>query len=64
LRKTKSEESDFLTQYKGNLHMAELFAALDLTTVVAFVVATGLLIVGISLAEKGIGITKRNVKKA
>jgi hypothetical protein len=44
--------------------MAELFAALDLTTVVAFVVATGLLIVGISLAEKGIGITKRNVKKA
>ncbi len=44
--------------------MAELFAALDLTTVVAFVVATGVLIVGIKLAEKGIAITKRNISKA
>jgi hypothetical protein len=44
--------------------MAELFAAVDISTVLAFVVATGLIIVGISLAEKGVGISKRNVNKA
>lgn len=44
--------------------MADIFAAVDLATVAAFIVATGLLIIGIALAEKGIAIGKRNVKKA
>lgn len=44
--------------------MADIFAAVDLAGVATFVGAAGLLIVGISLAEKGIGIAKRNVKKA
>lgn len=44
--------------------MADIFAAVDLAGVAAFVGAAGLLIVGIALAEKGIGIAKRNVKKA
>lgn len=44
--------------------MADIFAAVDLTTVTAAIVGMGVLIIGISLAEKGISIGKRNVKKA
>lgn len=44
--------------------MDALFAAVDLGTVAAFVGATGLLIIGIKLAEKGIAIAKRNISKA
>ncbi len=44
--------------------MDAIFAAVDLTGVAAFVGTAGLLIVGITLAEKGIGISKRNIKKA
>lgn len=44
--------------------MADIFAAVDLGTVATFVAGIGVLIVGITLAEKGIGISKRNVKKA
>lgn len=44
--------------------MADIFAAVDLATVATFVVATGALIIGIALAEKGIAIGKRNVRKA
>lgn len=44
--------------------MADIFAAVDLTSVAAFVVAAGLLIVGIKLGEKGIAIAKRNISKA
>lgn len=44
--------------------MADIFAAVDLSTVAAFVTATGVLIIGLSMGEKGIGIAKRNVKKA
>lgn len=44
--------------------MADIFAAVDLTTVAAFIVATGIIIIGISMSEKGIGISKRNVRKA
>jgi hypothetical protein len=44
--------------------MGDIFAAVDLTTVAAFIVATGILIIGIAMSEKGIGISKRNVKKA
>lgn len=44
--------------------MDAIFAAVDLSTVAAFVGATGVIIIGIVLAEKGISISKRNVKKA
>lgn len=44
--------------------MADIFAAVDLTTVAASIVGFGLLIVAISMAEKGITIAKRNVRKA
>ena len=44
--------------------MTEIFAAVDLTTVAAFVGATGVLVVGIALAFKGISLAKRGVSKA
>jgi hypothetical protein len=44
--------------------MADIFAAVDLAAVTAFIVATGVLIIGITLAEKGVGIGKRNIRKA
>lgn len=44
--------------------MADIFAAVDLTAVSTAIVGFGVLIVGIALAEKGIGISKRNVRKA
>jgi len=42
----------------------QIFNNVDLTTVVAFVISMGGIIIGISLAEKGIAISKRNIKKA
>lgn len=42
----------------------QIFSGVDLTTVLAFIVSIGGLIIGISLAEKGVGISKRNIKKA
>lgn len=44
--------------------MADIFAAVDLTAVGAFVVATGVIIIGIAMGEKGTRIAKRNVKSA
>ena len=44
--------------------MADIFAAVDLTTVSAFVVATGVLVIGIAMAFKGIDLGKRGVRKA
>lgn len=44
--------------------MADIFAAVDLSTVATFVGATGVLIVGIALAMKGITLAKRCVNKA
>lgn len=44
--------------------MTNIFAAVDLSTVAAFVSATGVLIVGIALGMKGISIAKRAVNKA
>lgn len=44
--------------------MAEIFAAVDLTTVATWVGATGILIIGIALAFKAIDLGKRGVKKA
>lgn len=40
-----------------------LFAAIDLTTVAAAVLAIGVVIVGITMAFKGIDLSKRGVKK-
>lgn len=44
--------------------MASIFTAVDLSTVATFVAATGVLIVGISLAFKGIDLSKRGIRKA
>ncbi|SOZ97313.1 phage coat protein [Cupriavidus taiwanensis] len=44
--------------------VADIFAAVDLSTVSTFVIATGVVIVGIALAFKGISLAKRGVNKA
>jgi hypothetical protein len=44
--------------------MDAIFAAVDLSTVATFVGATGVLIIGITMAFKGIDLGKRGVKKA
>lgn len=44
--------------------MADIFAAVDLSTVAAFVSGAGVTIIGISMAFKGIGLGKRAVSKA
>ena len=44
--------------------MADIFAAVDLSTVSAFVAATGVVIIGLTMAFKGIDLGKRGVKKA
>lgn len=44
--------------------MADIFAAVDLTSVALFVAATGVLVVGITLAFKGIDLSKRGIRKA
>lgn len=44
--------------------MAAIFTAVDLSTVAAFVGATGVLIIGIAMAFKGIDLGKRGIRKA
>lgn len=44
--------------------MDAIFAAVDLSTVATWVGATGVVIVGIVMAFKGIDLSKRAVKKA
>jgi len=44
--------------------MTDIFAAVDMAGVSTFVGATGVLIVGVSLAYKGISLAKRAVSKA
>jgi hypothetical protein len=44
--------------------MAAIFTAVDLSTVAAFVSATGVVIVGIALAFKGISLAKRGINRA
>lgn len=44
--------------------MDVIFAAVDLTSVATWVGATGVLIIGITMAFKGIDLGKRGVKKA
>ncbi|MEQ6471194.1 hypothetical protein [Comamonas sp. wu1-DMT] len=44
--------------------MAEIFAAIDLTTVAAAVIGIGVTVIGVHMAFKGIDLGKRGVKKA
>ncbi|WP_283235371.1 hypothetical protein [Pseudoalteromonas rubra] len=44
--------------------MADIFAAVDLSTVATFIGATGVAIVGITMALKGIQLAKRAVRAA
>lgn len=44
--------------------MADIFAAVDMADVAAFVTAVGVLIVGVAMAFKGITLSKRAVNKA
>lgn len=44
--------------------MADIFAAVDFTTVATWVGTAGVAIVGIAMAFKGIGLGKRAVSKA
>lgn len=44
--------------------MADIFAAVDLSTVATFVAGAGVLVIGIALAFKGISLGKRAVNKA
>jgi hypothetical protein len=48
----------------GTSPVDQLFAAVDLSTVVTFVASAGVTIIGISLAIKGISLAKRLVSKA
>jgi hypothetical protein len=43
--------------------MADIFAAIDLATVAASVVGIGVLVIGITMAFKGIDLGKRGVRK-
>lgn len=44
--------------------MEAIFAAVDVSGIATFVGATGVLIVGVALAFKGIGLGKRAIAKA
>ena len=44
--------------------MADIFTAVDLSSVATFVTASGVVIIGIALAYKGITLAKRAVNKA
>lgn len=44
--------------------MADIFTAVDISAVATFVSATGVLIVGVYLAFKGITLAKRAIAKA
>lgn len=44
--------------------MADIFAAVDFTTVAAFVSGVGILIIGITMSFKSIDLGKRAVNKA
>jgi len=44
--------------------MTEIFAAVDLATVATWVGTTGVVIIGIAMAFKGIDLGKRGVRKA
>lgn len=44
--------------------MADIFTAVDLSGITAFVTAAGVLVIGVALAYKAIGLGKRAISKA
>lgn len=44
--------------------MAAIFTAVDISTVATFVSATGVLVIGVALAFKGIALGKRAIRAA
>ena len=44
--------------------MADILAAVDLTAIVTFVAAAGVIVVGIALGYKAISLAKRAINKA
>lgn len=44
--------------------MADIFTAVDLSTVATFVTGAGVLVIGIAMAFKGIALGKRAVRSA
>ena len=44
--------------------MADIFAAVDLTGIATFVIAAGVIVIGVALAFKGISLGKRAISKA
>lgn len=44
--------------------MADIFAAVDLSTVATFVSGVGVLVIAIAMAFKGIDLGKRGIRKA
>jgi hypothetical protein len=44
--------------------MTDIFAAVDLTGIATFVGAAGVLVIGVALAFKAIGLGKRTVRSA
>jgi len=49
---------------EGQSPIDQLFASVNLSSVVTFVAATGAVIIGIALAVKGISLAKRVINKA
>jgi hypothetical protein len=54
----------FKSPYFGEKIMADIFAAVDMSTALTFVVGLGVIAVGIALAFKGTGLSKRGIKQA
>lgn len=54
----------FAAEGSGSSALDQLFAAVDLSSVVTFVGGAGVTIIGIALAIKGISLAKRLVSKA
>ncbi len=61
---TKLRLPEWLLINFRNNKMTDIFAAVDMAGVATFVGATGVLIVGVALAYKGISLAKRAVSKA
>jgi hypothetical protein len=61
---TKNRIGRFPIFFKKEIKMADIFTAVDLSSVAAFVGATGVVIIGITMGFKGINLGKRGIKQA
>ena len=59
-----SFEVNSITLIYEDISMADIFAAVDFSTVATFVGGAGVTIIGIAMAFKGISLGKRAVNKA